>query len=324
MRPVFKQRTVFHAMTNKNEIMSYFEENAETWLLDGYEQSGYNYPTAFHRLRVVRSILPELENVGKVIDIGCGGGQLAFAMAEEGCQVIGYDQSPKMLELAKSQLRKQDAKIRGLVSFEPGSIDDFGEAECDALTAMGLIGYLPNDDVFFSAASKVLRKNGYAIVSFRNRLFNLYSISSRTLKEIETGQFALLAQEASLLYKKIGTSHIRSFLEHLHRVTGFLLSDEFSLALSEKSPSSKNYKTYSAQYEARQTTPQQASDTANKFGFDTLFMRGVHPHFLVPGLNEQLSPQLYNRLSDCLIPFESTSDSLLWSSVFIGVFRKRN
>lgn len=309
-------------MQNQINPSDYFENNAEGWLLDAYEQSGYNYPTPYHRLRVLKNILP-LIDVNKLMDLGCGGGQLAIALAKEGINVHGVDQSEEMISHAKSELLKQSGQIRNRITFECKPIETIEVSdEYDAVTAMGLIGYLDNDASLFEISSRALRHGGYFIVSFRNRLFNLFSISHQTIREIEEGNFDSLVQEASELYHEIGIEEVRLFLSQLHAVSALLLKDETFLCQSKESASTKQGKSYVTNYEARQNTPKEATEMANRFGFKTLFFQGVHPHFTVPGLNQMLPPQVFNRLSDSLIPLEANPISLLWSSVLIGIFQK--
>ena len=308
-------------MDNKN-VSEYFDVNAEAWLIDAYEQSGYNYPTPQHRLRVVTDILHRVDNIKRLLDLGCGGGTLAIALANGGINVHGIDQSDKMIKHAQMELKKQSAEVRRRVTFDQKPLEEVETDSYDALTAMGVIGYLANDALLFELASRVLRKKGYMIISFRNRLFNLYSISHRTIREITENQFTTLSDEASELYQKIDKNKVLHFLKELHKVSGQLLKDGALDIEAIESPSMRKGKQYASEIEARQTTPRQAIKTAMQYGFQTLQLYGVHPHFSVPGLNTLLPPQVYNRLSDSLIPLETTPASLLWSSVFIGVFQK--
>src|SRR6185436_13324360 len=63
----------------------------------------------------------------KVIDIGCGGGILAEAMAQRGAQVTGIDLSDKALRVAELHLLESGANVtyekvsaEGLAAREPG------------------------------------------------------------------------------------------------------------------------------------------------------------------------------------------------------------
>jgi 2-polyprenyl-3-methyl-5-hydroxy-6-metoxy-1,4-benzoquinol methylase len=311
-------------MTENSEKPSeYFSTNAESWLSDAYTEAGYNYPTPFHRLRIVKNILAGLTGVNSVIDVGCGGGQLAVAVAEDGHTVCGVDQSVEMLANAKQLIAKMSPEIKTRVSLKQSSIENLGESDYDVLTCMGVIGYLESDEMLFRIAAKSIRPNGYFIASFRNRLFNLFSLSHRTLAEIKAGEFERLYKEASELYLQVDESASQAFLEQIHAISGNLDKERNSFDESAKSPSETKGQVYSSEFEARQTSPREARASAEKCGFDVVDLRAVHPHLAVPGLNKMLPPRVYNQLCDSLIPLEGHPLALLWSSVFIGVFQKR-
>ena len=42
---------------NKEKVKNFFNENAKLWVLNGYNDDGYNYPVALHRMRVMKKIL---------------------------------------------------------------------------------------------------------------------------------------------------------------------------------------------------------------------------------------------------------------------------
>ncbi len=189
-------------MEDDESVKAYFEKNAESWLLDAYEQAGFNYPTPYHRLRVVKECIPRLDGVHRILDVGCGGGQVTFDLAEAGFEVLGIDQSATMIERANAAAAKLSEATRSRVAFQRKSLEEVRGDAYDVTLAMGLIGYLSSDEFFFERSARLLRDQGYAIVSFRNRLFNLYSISDRTIKEIEGGHFLQLAQEAGRTKRK--------------------------------------------------------------------------------------------------------------------------
>jgi 2-polyprenyl-3-methyl-5-hydroxy-6-metoxy-1,4-benzoquinol methylase len=307
-------------MGNKDNVQSYFEENAAAWVTDAYAQSGHNYPTPMHRLRVLRTIFADLAGVSDILDVGCGGGNLAFTLAGDAKSVTGLDQSLEMLKIARKNLSLQGEDIQKRVTFQEGSLQDLDTASFDALTAMGIIGYLPEDAVLFEVANRVLRPGGYAVISFRNRLFNLFSLSHRTKHEVDNGAFNSLQEEAAELHKEIDEKTALELVKRLHFSTGELLQNIEKF--TPQSPTQEQGIEYVGQIEARQTTPNEAKEAAKNHGFEAVQLYGIHPHWSLPALNKMLPPQVYNVISDSLIPLETQPCSLLWSSVFIGVFRK--
>jgi hypothetical protein len=126
-----------------------------------------------------------------------------------------------------------------------------------------------------------------------------------------------LINEINDYIKKIPPEDIKEFLRALNNITSQLL-EKFDQLPTETSMAED----YTTIVEPRQSTPQEASRVAEKFGFTPMHFIGIHPHFSVPNLNHCFIPDVYNKISDALIPFEQHPMALLWSSVFIGVFRK--
>lgn len=306
----------------------YFQENAEAWLKDAYEGRGYSYPTAYHRMRITLDIIkrnfnPETSNL---LDIGCGGGNLCIIEAQAGYQATGIDQSEEMIKKANADLASLPVATSSSVSFNLckfKQIDTlFPESSYDAVTALGFIGYLENDEALFFTANKLIKKDGLFIVSCRNRLFNMSSISKYTIKEIQDGTALDLIEELEDLYQKINEDEVGQLISHLKETI-----DCITMKQEEKVTNSKSDgispPDFSFEIEARQHTPKKLIETAKKHGFVHKEYYGVHPHLFIPRLNNLLTPKIFNQLSDCLLAFERLPISLVWSSVFIGVFQKQ-
>ncbi len=88
--------------TNNNGLHAW-EANAEFW--DNYMGDESNF---FHR-DLVRPVTEKFLNIQAhdyVLDIACGNGNFSARMAEKGAQVVAFDYSPKMIELAKQRRKK--------------------------------------------------------------------------------------------------------------------------------------------------------------------------------------------------------------------------
>ena len=310
-------------MLTKDTVASYFSDNAQAWLADAYEQSGFNYPTPFHRLRVLKRVFGSLQGVNQVVDIGCGGGQVAMSLGELGYNVIGIDQSANMIANATDLLEKQNEVVRSNVRFRHESIYDLDLHGMDAVTAMGVIGYFPSDLSLFEIANKSLKKGGYFVVSFRNRLFDLCSISDYTRRDIESGAWARLIEEfRAASNENLSREQLMNFVQTLHRITGNILQNGLDETGPTDRPSKQKNVEYIGQCDPRQSTPDEVREISKQAGFKVVSFHGIHPHFANPHLNKLLPPTIFNQLSDSLIPLEDTKISLTWSSVFLGVFQK--
>ena len=303
-------------------VEEYFDSNSKAWITAGYDTDRYSYPTALYRMRRTLSILKEhLPPTGaRIVDLGCGGGHLSIELARQGHEATGIDASGPMLARAVETSADESEEVRRRVEFLHGEIIGSGpdNASFDAVTALGVIGYQPNDDVLFQEASRLLKDGGLFIVSCRNRLFNMVSMSDYTIQEIEEGRAVELVKEIQSLFIDIPPGDALAFAEQLGA------SAEAAGKAEERdgAESGEGEKTPFTTAFARQHTPIELLTTAKKNGFSHVGYWGVHPHLLVAGLNKSFPPYLYNNLSTALESLCHLPVSLIWSSVFLGAFTK--
>ena len=91
---------------------------------------------------------------GLVVDLGCGSGRWAKVLGDAGYEVMGVDQSPSMIRLARQQAPR--------ARFETGSLLSTKLPECDAVTAIGEIVNYQFDPKHSRAALTRLFRRVYA------------------------------------------------------------------------------------------------------------------------------------------------------------------
>lgn len=315
---------------SKDIVYNFFNKNSKSWILNGYNDDGYNYPVAAHRLRIIKKIINKnfLNKKLKILDLGCGGGQVTMELAKLGHDVIGMDQSENMVKLANMYRNKFKKKIKEASAFQVGSINKnkLKKLKFDLCIAMGVIGYLENDKIIFNFLKKILKRKGVFLVSCRNRLFNMQSLSFRTLNEIKNKKSTSLINEIRKLYTKLPIKVSNKIIKNFKFVSKKIkyINNEVRyndmLSPAHKNSNKKNYKPF---YEPRQHTPDEIIKSGKKSGFLIKSFHGVHPHLIDPNINQLLPPQVFNKLSDCLLPLEDYPVSLVLSSVFIGVFKRK-
>jgi len=104
----------------------------------------------------------------KVLDVGCGGGILAEAMARRGAQVTGIDLSDKALRVA--QLHLLESRLE--VQYENVSVEDYAAAHAgkfDVVTCMELLEHVPEPAAMVAACARLVRPNGKVFFSTINR-----------------------------------------------------------------------------------------------------------------------------------------------------------
>jgi 2-polyprenyl-6-hydroxyphenyl methylase/3-demethylubiquinone-9 3-methyltransferase len=103
-----------------------------------------------------------------VLDIGCGGGILAEAMARRGARVKGIDLSDKALKVAQLHLLES----RLAVEYEAVSAEDLAgrtPAAYDAVTCMELLEHVPDPGSMVRACAQLVRPGGHVFFSTLNR-----------------------------------------------------------------------------------------------------------------------------------------------------------
>jgi 2-polyprenyl-6-hydroxyphenyl methylase / 3-demethylubiquinone-9 3-methyltransferase len=104
----------------------------------------------------------------KVLDVGCGGGILAEAMARRGAEVTGIDLSEKGLRVAELHLAESGLAVR----YEKATAEDYAAAhagEFDVVTCMELLEHVPQPAGMVAACARLVRPGGQVFFSTINR-----------------------------------------------------------------------------------------------------------------------------------------------------------
>ncbi|TQS70562.1 class I SAM-dependent methyltransferase [Ornithinibacillus gellani] len=113
---------------------------------------------------MMRSLLP-LERISSAVDIGCGGGIYAKALADLGIpNVLGMDYSASMLEGAKENCRDYNQ-----ISFQQGDALQTGLADntFDLVLERALIHHIPDLRSCIGEAYRILQSSGYIVIQDR-------------------------------------------------------------------------------------------------------------------------------------------------------------
>ena len=104
----------------------------------------------------------------KVLDVGCGGGILAEAMAQRGAHVTGIDLGGKSLRVAQLHLLQSRADV----VYEEASAEQFAErhaGEFDVVTCMEMLEHVPVPASAVAACARLVRPGGHVFFSTLNR-----------------------------------------------------------------------------------------------------------------------------------------------------------
>ncbi len=105
----------------------------------------------------------------QVLDVGCGGGILADAMAQKGATVLGIDLAAKALKVAQlhaleaetPNLTYREISTEALAQAQPGSFD--------VVTCMEMLEHVPDPASVVNACAALVKPGGWVFFSTINR-----------------------------------------------------------------------------------------------------------------------------------------------------------
>jgi 2-polyprenyl-6-hydroxyphenyl methylase/3-demethylubiquinone-9 3-methyltransferase len=105
----------------------------------------------------------------RVLDVGCGGGLLAEAMAKRGADVLGIDLSEAALEAARAHAHESGVAIE----YRPITAESLAAAtpveRFDVVTCLELLEHVPDPGVLIGACARLARPGGHVFFSTINR-----------------------------------------------------------------------------------------------------------------------------------------------------------
>jgi magnesium-protoporphyrin O-methyltransferase len=107
------------------------------------------------------SRLPENLNGARVLDAGCGAGQMTAELAARGADVVAVDISPSLIEIARKRL---PIDLHGRVAFHAGDMLDPDLGPFDYVIAMDSLIYYGSADIVQALAT--LGRQTHAHINF--------------------------------------------------------------------------------------------------------------------------------------------------------------
>lgn len=142
-----------------------FEALAQRW----WDPAGEFRP--LHELNPLRlAFIKERTRLAgaRALDVGCGGGILAEAMAREGANVLGIDLAQAALQVAQLHALESGAQLE----YRLASSEELASAAhetFDIVTCMEMLEHVPEPDRVLADIARLLRPGGQLFVSTINR-----------------------------------------------------------------------------------------------------------------------------------------------------------
>ncbi|MGH8495784.1 MAG: bifunctional 2-polyprenyl-6-hydroxyphenol methylase/3-demethylubiquinol 3-O-methyltransferase UbiG [Gammaproteobacteria bacterium] len=104
----------------------------------------------------------------RVVDVGCGGGLLAEAMAGEGASVTGIDMSDTALAVARAHAAASGVAL----DYELATAEQLAESAAgsfDVVTCLELLEHVPQPELVAAACARLVKPGGNVFFSTFNR-----------------------------------------------------------------------------------------------------------------------------------------------------------
>ena len=165
----------------------------------------------------------------RVVDIGCGGGILAEAMAAANATVTGIDMADGPLAVARLHQHESNAKI----DYRQATAEEMAASEAgtyDIVTCLEMLEHVPDPAAVVKACAELVKPGGHIFFSTINR-------------NPKSFMFAIVGAEYVLKLLPAGTHEYEKFirpseLEEWSRYAGLELQDSIGMHYN---PLTRNY-----------------------------------------------------------------------------------
>lgn len=156
----------------------------------------------------------------KVLDVGCGPGNLLVALSTDTPKLlVGVDVDPIFLVYGRSQtekLNKQPSEVPALIRAALPTLP-FADESFDLVTCFLVMPHVPDDKVALTELTRLLRPGGTLAISGHGLGFPLRYLKRFRLKPLQM-------YLASFIYKCTGKKWIRNTLQNDKKICDILTS----------------------------------------------------------------------------------------------------
>lgn len=134
------------------------DADSQLWNAQDY-QSRHSYVWR-HGEGVVELLAPQAGE--RIVDLGCGSGQLTARIADSGAKVIGLDRSPEMIAQARANYPQLDFRVADATDFQI-------EARVDAVFSSAVLHWVKDASAAIACVARALRPSGRLVLEMGGR-----------------------------------------------------------------------------------------------------------------------------------------------------------
>ncbi len=138
----------------KNEVSYYSKNKLQSGKIQDLEDE------SFFRLAHLKfkNLIGKVKNK-KILDVGCGKGDLSLYLAQKGAIVTGIDLSKNYIDLCNIRSKENHLKIDFIVMN--AQVPDFEDNAFDIIVGSRIIHHLPDINLFYRECKRLLKKKGF-------------------------------------------------------------------------------------------------------------------------------------------------------------------
>ena len=166
-------------------VEKYWAGRAAEYAETAYKQEE-RYPFYQVRLNLALDMLGG-RAAGKILDAGCGGGNVLLSFLKQGWDGYGVDAVDEMTVLAKENLRTNGFEESRIQKSSITDLSSYGSESFDVVVCMGVMEYLrpEAEKKAFADIRRILKPDGLFLVENINNLFDLSTFNRFTVKFYE-------------------------------------------------------------------------------------------------------------------------------------------
>ena len=154
------------------------------------------------RLDMVKDVLQSYQFAGKrVLDVGCGIGDLSFLMAARGAEVVGVELDEEKVERATAIARRWKFQQLRFIAGDVMRLDQMGLGQFDVITCIALLEHIQQDEALLTQMLSLLRPGGLLVVE-------VPSATRKTIPEVEAADGHVrpgyFSDQLGTLLKRVG------------------------------------------------------------------------------------------------------------------------